>query len=113
MLDYLFFWTRLHLANFPLDWPLSVMAVLLMLFLRLVLLRDRPCKGLMLGMPIAYVVVSVIGAWLISLDKIELISLMCQLGYLEVALFFAWLGLLLGTAIEKLLAIRKEERSNE
>ena len=113
MLQYLFLMTRVYLLNFGVMWALPVLAFAAMLLFRLLWGGKQPCKGLLLIMPAAYVVVSIVNAYLCAVDNIALVSLIGVLGGAEVVLLFGWLGLLLGTVIGKLTKREKGDAHAE
>lgn len=102
MWENLFFWTRFCFLNLDSTWGRLLAPFLLMLFLRVFLLPHRPCKGLLLGMPAAYLVVSVVNAALFTVSDLSLIDVMYKLSRLEPVLLLGWLGALAGTVIVKL-----------
>jgi len=111
MLQYLFFGTRIYLANFSFMWALPVISFAALLVFRLFWGGRQPCKGLLLVLPAAYVLVSVVTACLLAADSTAIIGLADLLFRLEPALLFAWLGLLAGTAVASLRP-REEEQAD-
>ena len=113
MLQYLFLMTRVYLLNFGVMWTLPMLAFAAMLLFRLLWGGKQPCKGLLLIMPAADVVVSIVNAYLCVVDNTALVSLVGVLGDTEVALLFASLRLLLHTVIAKLTKREQGEAHSE
>lgn len=106
---YLFFCTRFTLLNFDFMWPTPVLAFIALLALCLLLGNEQPCKALMFILPIAFIVVGILDAYLCTVDNAALIGLHSSIMLIEPAVLFGWGGLLLGTLIAKLLPKKDEE----
>lgn len=106
---YLFFGTRFTLLNFVFLWPLPVLAFIALLTLRLLLGNEQPCKALIFILPIAFIAVGILDAYLCTVDSIALVGLLTFIMRIEPAVLFGWGGLLLGTLIAKLLPKKDEE----
>lgn len=103
MLEYLFFMTRLCLADFHSLWAVPVAPFLTLLALRLLLGGGQPCKSLLFILPAAFLAVSLINLLAFSTENLTLLSFVTGLPWLEPGLLFGWLGLLTGTAVAALL----------
>lgn len=106
MLQYLFFMTRICLADFSYMWAVPVGPFLALLALR------QPCRGLLFVLPAAFLAVSIINLLAFSTENLTLLSFVTGLPWLEPGLLFGWLGLLTGTAIAALLP-RKPQQEKE
>ena len=103
MLQYLFFMTRICLADFRSLWAVPVAPFLTLLALRLLLGGGQPCRGLLFILPAAFLAVSLINLLAFSTENLTLLSFVTGLPWLEPGLLFGWLGLLTGTAAAALL----------
>lgn len=103
MLQYLFFMTRICLADFRSLWAVPVAPFLTLLALRLLLGGGQPCRGLLFILPAAFLAVSLINLLAFSTENLTLLSFVTGLPWLEPGLLFGWLGLLTGTAVAALL----------
>ena len=112
MLEYLFFMTRICLADLPSMWVVSAAPFLTLLALRLLLGGGQPCKGLLLILPAAFLAVSIVNLLAFSTENLTLLSFVTGLPWLEPGLLFGWLGLLTGTAAAALLP-RKPQQEKE
>lgn len=112
MLQYLFFMTRICLADFSYMWAVQVGPFLALLALRLLLGGGQPCRGLLFVLPAAFLAVSIINLLAFSTENLTLLSFVTGLPWLESGLLFGWLGLLTGTAIAALLP-RKPQQEKE
>ena len=112
MLQYLFFMTRICLADFSYMWAVPVGPCLALLALRLLLGGGQPCRGLLFVLPAAFLAVSIINLLAFSTENLTLLSFVTGLPWLESGLLFGWLGLLTGTAIAALLP-RKPQQEKE
>lgn len=108
-MDYLFFGTRIMLLNFDSMWLAPVMAFIALLTFRLLGGNEQPWKALMFILPIAFILVGILDAYLCTVDNIALIGLLTFVFQIEPALLFGWVGLLLGSLIVKLLPKKNEE----
>ena len=92
------------LLNFDSMWLAPVMAFIALLTFRLLDGNEQPWKALMFILPIAFIVVGMLDAYLCTVDNIALIRLLTFVLRIEPVLLFGWAGLLLGSLIVKLLS---------
>ena len=91
MLQYLFFMTRICLADFRSLWAVPVAPFLTLLALRLLLGGGQPCRGLLFILPAAFLAVSLINLLAFSTENLTLLSFVTGLPWLEPGLLFGWL----------------------
>ncbi len=91
MLSNLFLMTRIYLLNFSNMWTLPVIAFVVLAVFRLFWGKNQPVGGMLIGMPVALVVVAFWNAYAATSATLML----PLLGRIEIMLLFGWLGLLL------------------